>query len=174
MKGAGAGFEFLGKILITVFIIGIIVILLVTFLPEFSDQACKNKQFESINGILNDAIGARATKTIKTFVVQSCVEYVEFNIDCKEPVRFSQQGNPRNCYEVLGIGQNSGNCGGVDVNCDVHKGTLNLIPGNRGVIQISGYTDPDPLRLKSGTYSVEIGPYSINFIKPKELSEKNG
>lgn len=166
MKGASPGVEFLGKILVTVFIIGVIVILLATLLPEFSDQACKNKQFESINEILNDAIGARATKTIKNFVVQNCVEYIQFNIDCKEPVRFSQEGNPRNCYEVLGVGQNSGNCGGVIGDpeiCKDHKGTLNLIPGNKGVIQISGYTDP--LKLKPGPYLVEIGPYSLNFRK---------
>lgn len=169
MKGASSGVEFLGKVLISVFIIGIIIILLATFLPEFVNQDCKNKQVQSINSIVNDAIAARASKTIKNFVVQSCVEYVEFDILCKQqvPQAKSLQIEEKKCYEVLLVGQNEGNCKdfeGLEF-CNAHKGTLGTFPGGYGLFEIS--PESQLKKLTPGTYTAEIEPYSINFV-PKQ------
>lgn len=167
MKGAVSG-EFLGKILISVFMVGVVIILLATFLPEFVNQDCKNKQVQSINSIVNDAIAARASKTIKNFVVQSCVEYVEFDILCKQqvPQAKSLQIEDKSCYEVLLVGQNEGNCKDFgELDCNAHKGTLGTFPGKRGLFEIS--PESQLKKLTPGTYTAEIEPYSINFV-PKQ------
>ncbi len=157
MKGLSMSPEIMGKLFITMFIIGVIVIMLVTFLPMFSQDICKNKQFEDINSVVNDAVATRASKTIKSFAVQSCIEHVDFsNIGCK-----LVNGIPtKRCYEVLAVGQASGNCDEMVIaDCAALKGTIRELPGSPILWEeIGGQT-----KLKPGTYSVEIGPYSINF-----------
>lgn len=147
--------EIVGRILFAFFVIMIIVLLLVTFLPQlFGEEGCKNKQFESINGLINDAVSSRASKTIKNFEVQSCVVYIDFSSEgCANPAS--------KCYRILFVGTSK----------EIEK----TIPGGPDTIEISstGSLDKfierkklDSFHIPNGTYPVEIGPYSIKFLEP--------
>lgn len=176
MKGTSSAAELLAKVLITIFIVGMIFILLMTFLPNFSDETCKQKQVDDINRVINDAIAARTTQTTKLFTVHSCIEYIDFTPVGCEIVRRGGAGNDvGRCYEVLLVGQNSGNCEqseltcnrnenelieGCSNDCGQRKGTFVQMPGTLGTFSITGDT-----KLTKGDYTATIGPYSIKFSK---------
>lgn len=112
MKGVHIGPDFLGRLLITIFIIGLIVVMIATWIPEFVSSSCATKQSERIGGVVSEAMSASA-HTIKDFTVDSCMESIDFSPDlyCGFPNqgRFSDTGVTR-CYELVQDGQNSGNC----------------------------------------------------------------
>lgn len=113
MKGAIAGVELMGKILIAIFIVGVIVILFMTFVPNvFQGSFCIDKQRQNINDIVGDAISKR-TVTIRDFTVESCVEYVDFSpVGCKMPGTDKE----KRCYEVGFVGgQGESNCEKLNV-----------------------------------------------------------
>lgn len=183
MKGATMPVEFVGKILIVIFIVGVIVILLMTFLPEIFNSACASSQLESIGELITDANSANS-KTIRSFTVESCMEYVDFSpLAClgqsRGEERFGGTGFYQRCYEFVAIGQASGNCRDfqhvakptIDENgnlefpkdpiCDSHKGTLRKLPGGYDNIEIIC----DDCRLEPGRYTAEVGQHTIKFSK---------
>ena len=120
MKGISSSMEFMGKIMIVVFIVGVIIILLMTFLPRSFDTFCVNKQFESINDVISDASFTRSI-TIKPFVVESCMEFVDFSaVKCTNPDEFYESSleGDRRCYETLRVGQVQGNCEDIGLKCE--------------------------------------------------------
>jgi len=112
MKGVHIGIDFLGRLLVTIFIIGIIVVLMYTWLPEYIHTNCTTKQSEKIGDIVREALSA-SSRTVRDFTVDSCMESVDFspNLYCSFPNqgRFSDTSIAR-CYEMYEVGQNSGNC----------------------------------------------------------------
>jgi len=118
MKGVSIGVEFMGRILIAIFIVGVIIILLMTFLPDvFFGSFCRNGQAERINNMFADASSTRS-HTIKSFVVESCVEYIDFTeTKCTIGAHVGSIGTSR-CYEVLYVGEDESNCADAGVACD--------------------------------------------------------
>lgn len=174
--------EFVGFVIAVVFIIGVIVILLYTFLPQFSADVCRTTQIEDINKMFSDA-QATNSRTIRQFVVQSCMEFVDFSeLECKTRILFPEREEIKRCYEFLEVGQVVGNCADfeslkkydvdgkeIPQTCEQHKGTLGKIPESFGTFDIScnecSAQQNLDLRYKPGRYSVEIGPYSIKFLQ---------
>lgn len=206
MRGAAALIEFIGFVLFAIFVIGVVVILLMTFLPDLvHGNYCRQKQAQTINAMFADASSTRS-HTIKAFVVESCVEYIDFAATkCSPGARVGSTGVSR-CYEVLYVGESKGNCADAAVACDeellnrciegcgirdaglrckdkctksncaaaadycsTRRGLFAPIPGGPLAFEISPYCDDlgcRELRYGPGKYSVEIGPYSIKFLKP--------
>lgn len=144
MKGISVSGEFVGNVVIMVFIVGVIAIVVSNFLPAFGGDACRQKQSESMNRLINDAVSARA-ETVRNFDVEgSCVEYINF--DC------TTDSGP--CYKIRYIGKS--------------EDVPNDLPGSqtsKNVIEIScdGCGDKEPLKLLKGSYIARISPYTIKF-----------
>ena len=187
MKGAIAGVELMGKILISVFIIGVIVILFMTFLPNvFQGSFCIDKQRQNINDIFGDAV-SKSTTTIRDFTVESCVEYVDFApVSCKSP----GTDDEKRCYEVGFVGGlGKSNCADYNVRlmkpnddgvweevkekvgdqeveyCDVHRGQFAPLSGRINTFDVVPCDScGDNMRYKPGKYAVEVGQYSVKFV----------
>lgn len=175
-----AGMEFMGKILITVFVVGMVVILLQIFLPAtYNDGACPARQAENLLDLFEEAESARYT-VVKEFSIEGCVEYIDFSpISCTPE---GSDGETRRCYEILAVGQVEGNCkkmvcGGLDecptctdplTNQLTKKGNFWSVPGpyDNIDIQCPGCEGgPTRWKFKSGKYSVRIGPHSLEFAR---------
>jgi hypothetical protein len=147
MKGIVMGVEFITRLLITVFIIGVIVILLWTFLPHSFGQFCKQKQFESINEIFSDSIGARSSTTVKGFSVESCMDYVEFKCIDSKGEASEESCDKSVATRFKGEAEQSRAFPDEWEPVDVFK------DGKRN------------FKLEPGIHSIEVRPYEINFIK---------
>lgn len=134
MKGISAGPEFLGKLLIIVFIIGVIVILLVTLLPSSFGLLCEQRQHENVNSLVSDALATRASEVVKTFSVEDCVESIDFNCEPEDGM---------SCYKIKFKGEGEST---IPLSVDAN------------ILEISGDTSMGP-----GKYTVTISPYAINF-----------
>jgi hypothetical protein len=194
MKGVHIGPDFLGRLLITIFIISMIFMLMVIWIPEFVNTNCLANQGEKINKIFSEALSASAT-TIRDFTVESCMEYIDFSeLYCSflNQGRFSDTSITR-CYEMVQDGQNSGNCvdsntyiasrGDIyavqlykksntdsdevkfnEIDCGDHKGTIRKFPTGPNVLEVDTLHAGVNGKLKEGRYSVEIRPYRIKFL----------
>lgn len=139
MKGVTAGIEFVGKILIVVFIIGMIVIIIMSLLPTSVGLFCEQRQYENINSLIHDSVSARST-VVKSFSVEECVEYINFK--CENSIGSA-------CYKIKFEGKDEQE---VPINID------------RNLLEVSGKLDENgELKLKPNEYLVTIDPYSIKF-----------
>lgn len=132
MKGVSAGIEFVGKILIVVFIIGMIVIILMALLPTSVGLFCEQRQYENINSLIYDSTSARSI-VVKSFSVEECVEYLDFDCDIGGSM----------CYYIKFVGD------------DERTVLVNL---NRNLMQLEGglRLTPNEYPVTIGPYSIKF------------------
>lgn len=119
MKGINASVEFVGKILIVVFIIGMMVIILMSLLPTSVGLFCEQRQYENINSLIYDSTSARSI-IVKTFSVEECVEHLDFSCEVGGSMCYKVKFEGREEMTVL-----------VNLNRNLMQldGNLNLEPG---------------------------------------------
>lgn len=133
MKGINASVEFVGKLMIVAFIIGMIVIILMSLLPTSFNLFCERTQYEDINALISDTRSANSV-TIRSFNVGECVERIDFQCSV---------GGSR-CYIIKFDGREEINVPlNINENLLEIKGGSSLPSGNH--------------QVKIGPYSIDFG-----------------